>query len=139
MSRVAVFETLAEHPGLNSLGISQDRIFPNYTMEERPVPTGPFIILRWGNQADMKFQTTKNVVYLNVWVHIPWNVTDDFSIIDNMLDNVDMALKPMWDVPGADGYTVTCVRVMGRGPDIKDAGFETITKNAAYEVLSRNT
>ena len=139
MSREAVYETLANSAGLNSLGIQGNRLFPNWSLEERPVPEGPFIILRWGAMDDTRWQTVKEPVRLTIWIHIPVEVSDDFSILDNILDACDKSLRKMWDVVGADGYTVSQVRVGGRSGDIKDNGFQTITKSGTYQVLARIT
>lgn len=139
MSREAVYETLAESIGLNSLGLDRNRIFPNWSLEERPIPTGPFIILRWGTMNDTRWQTVKEPVSLMIWVHYPVEVTDDFSLLDHILDACDEPLREMWDVVGADGYTVSQVRIGARSGDFKDAGFQTITKSGTYRVLARIT
>lgn len=137
MSRVAVFETLATSPELAEFGITRERIFPNWSREERPVPTGPWIILRWGGISNTLWQTVKEPQRLMIWVHIPIEITNDFSLVENILDACDTTLARMWDVEGEDGYTVTGVRIGGRSNDFKDNGFQSITKNGSYEVLYR--
>lgn len=135
--RAAVYETLCNSRGLNSLGITRYRIFPNYSKEERPIPTGPFLILRWGPTPDTRWQRVKEPALLTIWAHCPIEITDDFSSVERCLDACDNALRRMWDIPGDDGYTVSQVRVGGRSGDIRDTGFETITINANYQVLAR--
>jgi len=88
---------------------------------------------------DTRWQTVKEPVRLYISAHMPIEVMDDFSYIDHILDACDSALRPMWDIVGEDGYTVSQIRVCGRSADVKDQGFQTITKNAAYQVLSRRT
>ena len=139
MSRAAVFEAITSNEDLNALGITQDSVFHNYTLEERPISSGPFMILRWGEIDSPPFRGVKSPVRLTLWTHWPLEETNDFSKIDKIIDICDHVLGEMVDDSGVDGYTVTCVRPTGRSSDLKDDGFQTITKNAGYEVLSRKT
>lgn len=139
MSRTAVFEALIGDEDLNDLGIDEDSVFHNYTLEERPVSHGPFMILRWGDSDRSPFIGVKSPVRLTIWVHYPIEETNDFSKIDRLFDLCDVTLEKMNGEIGIDGYTVTCVRSTGRSGDLKDDGFQTISKNASYEVLSRKT
>ena len=137
VSRVAVFNALTTNEALNTLGIDLDSVFHNYTLEERPIKAGPFVILRWGEMDRPPFKGVKSFVRLTLWVHWPLEETNDFSKIDNLLDICDEVLENMNGESGIDGYTITCVRSTGRSGDLKDDGFQTISKNASYEVLFR--
>lgn len=139
MSRTAVFDALVNDQTLNSLGINENSVWQNYTLEERPIRKGPFIILRWGDSDRPQFGNVKNPVRLVIWCHYPIEETNDFTHIDNLLDACDGALSSLEDVAGVDGYAVTCVRATGRSGDLKDDGFQTISKNAGYEVLARKS
>jgi hypothetical protein len=139
MSRAAVFEALVNDSVLNGLGINENSVFHNYSLEERPIAFGPFIILRWGDTDRPPWAGVKAPVRLVLWAHLPLEVTTDFSRLEKILDACDNALKSVEDVSGSDGYTVTCVRATGRSGDFKDDGFQTISKNSGYEVLSRTT
>lgn len=137
MSRVVVFEAIASNEELNSLGIQESSIFHNYSLEERPITGGPFIILRWGEMDRPPFPEVKSPVRLTLWAHWPLEETNDFTRIDRLIDICDEALESIVDTSGSDGYTVTCVRSLGRSGDFKDDGFQTISKNSSYEVLAR--
>jgi hypothetical protein len=145
MSRQVIFDALASDPVLNTMGLNEDTIFHNYSTEERPVSTGAFAILRWGEQDRPPFtdaglpvgDQVKAPVLLFIWVHWPIELTNDFTKLDKMLDQIDNVLFAVEDVHGNDGYAVTLVRIMGRSADLIDDGFNTITKNASYEVLAR--
>jgi hypothetical protein len=139
MSRAAIFDLLVANEDLNSIGIDEDSVFHNYSLEERPIQSGPFLILRWGEVDRPPFFGVKSPVRLTLWIHWPLEETNDFSKIDKAIDICDEILSDMSNSSGIDGYTVTCVRPTGRSGDMKDDGFQTITKNAGYEVLSRKT
>lgn len=144
MSRSAVFSAITSNASLNAVGIDEDSVFHNYSLEQRPVPTGPFMILRWESQDAPAFRDddlgdVKSPVRLIIWTHFPLEETNDFSRIDEVMDLCDSSLRSVKDVAGVDGYTVTCIRATGRSGDFKDDGFQTITKNSGYEVLSRRT
>lgn len=139
MSRAAIYDTLINNEELNSIGIDSTSVFQNYTLEERPIDTGPFIILRWGEIDRPPFNGAKSPVRLTLWMHWPLEETNDFSRIDKAFDICDSILIDLNSVAGVDGYTVTNVRSTGRSGDLKDDGFQTITKNAGYEVLSRRS
>lgn len=139
MSRVAVFNAITSNEELNDVGIDDTSVFHNYTLEERPIQTGPFMILRWGEVDRPPFPGVQSPMRLTLWAHWPLEETNDFSKIDNLLDICDTTLSEMNGESGFDGYTVTNVRATGRSGDLKDDGFQTITKNASYEVLYRKT
>lgn len=139
MSRVVVFEALTSNTDLNSVGIDEDSIFHNYSLEERPITGGPFIILRWGEMDRPPFPNVKSPVRLTLWAHWPLEETNDFTRVDHIIDTCDKVLESVSNVSGTDGYTVTCIRSLGRSGDFKDDGFQTITKNSSYEVLARES
>lgn len=144
MSRAAIYDALTTDHALSHLGINDDTVFANYSLDEPPLDTGPFLILRWENQdSPVFFDPSKNVVpntrNLTVWAHYPMSLSTDFNKLDAILDSVDAVLSKMEQVKGLDGETVTSVRVFGRSSDFKDEAFQTISRNALYQVLSRKS
>jgi hypothetical protein len=139
MSRAAIYESIVGNENLNVIGIDEHSVFHNYTLEERPIDSGPFMILRWGEVDRPPFNGAKSPVRLTIWMHWPLEETNDFSKIDKAFDICDDIFIDLNNVAGVDGYTVTSVRSTGRSGDLKDDGFQTITKNAGYEVLSRRS
>lgn len=141
--RDSVYRALVDDSNLNSLGIASGTVFPNYSMDQRPVEGGAFIILRWEDQPFLGTGTMrgrrrgKGGRNITIWVHIPKSESSDFTKIDAIHDRVEEVLTSMEHSPGTDGYTVTCIEATGRGGDLRDDGFDTITRNAGYRVLSR--
>lgn len=139
MSRAAIFQALAHDSALNLLGITEDSIFPNYSLDERPVNDGPFLILRWGAGNGRFWDSVKSPRGLNVWAHYPVEVTTDHVEVDKVLNRVDSVLLSLEQVSGEDGETLTSVRSTGSSPDMKDEGFQTISRYNSYDILSRNS
>jgi hypothetical protein len=75
---------------------------------------------------------------LTVWIHIPWDETREYDLIDTILNRVDEILTAMEHVVGLDGYTVTVANPAGRSGNLADEGFKTITRNAVFGVLYRH-
>ena len=138
MSRVAFQQCLVADPILNAMGLNDNTIFHNWSSEERPSNTTPFLILRWGTQDRPKFSgEVKSAVNLTIWVHWPHELTNDFTKLEKILDQIDNVVKDIRDVPGSDGYTISFVEIGGRSGDYVDDGFNTIAKTGDYEVYSR--
>lgn len=150
MSRAAFFDALAENTYLNSLGIQDDTsdngkptILHNYSSEERPSDSGPFIILRWNGRArpfnqdpDVLTESPDNVT---LWVHWPKELSTDYNDLNKILDQVDDISRGLRDRAGNDGRTLSFVQIGDRSGDFLDDGFQTISKNAAYEIHSRRS
>lgn len=137
MSRAVVYKTLAEDPQLNAMGVAG--IFPNYSLDGSPSRKKPFIIIRWEENTNRKFSRSRAPRIMNVHAHCPVEYSTDFGRIDRILERVKQILPPLEHVAGEDGYTLTSVQWTGDGSDFKDPGYETITRNASYEVLYRRT
>lgn len=137
MSREAIFNALASDSVLNGFGITEDSIFHNYSIEERPIQAGPWLNLRWGSQDRPPFEEVKAAELLDIWVNWPMELTNDFTKLIKILDQIDNILGDLRDAAGSDGYTVSFVRILGRSSDMNDPGFNTIAKTGSYEVYSR--
>lgn len=146
MTAQAVFDTLAGDSYLAGLGITEDRIFEIQSIDERPVHSGPFMVFKWEESVvyTSAYTASLNGIdrsprTLQVWIHIPWDESREFNLIDTILNRVDVLLDGMEHVAGPDGYTVTLARKSGRSGNLRDEGFKTITRNAIYGVLYRET
>lgn len=142
MSRAAIYSAISSDDALNDLGIDEDSLFTNYSMDEKPLESGPFVILRWEDQkppvfSDVDQPITKSARTLTVWAHYPVESSTDFTRVDAILNRIDEVLRVLEQVSGDDGEIVTLVTVFGRSGDLHDEAFKTISRNARYEVLSR--
>lgn len=137
MSRAAVYKALYQDTGLNALGLTRDEIFVNYSMEETPGSRDKrFLILRWEEQR-FSPALSRGPHRLTVWAHCPIQLGTDFTELDKILARVKVVLTSMEQVAGTDGQIVTAIRATGAGGDLRDNGYNTITKNSAFEVLFR--
>jgi hypothetical protein len=145
MSRVGILQALRNYAPLTAL-VPANNIYPNYSRDEPPSKTAPFIIIKW--QESMNFTQTYTGMsngldraprVLLVQAHIPKEKSTSFSRIDKILDRIDEALLPLEQVADGKGKTITCVRKAGRGSDLFDEGYNTITRQATYGVLTHDT
>lgn len=149
MSRDAIYQAIINDEDLNELGIDATTVFPNYALDQRPTDNGIFLILRWESQPYVGASTLggfgsgtgmgRGARDLTVWAHLSREESSDFTRLDAVLDRLDIILVDMEHVSGSDGYTLTCVRPTGRSSDLRDDGFDTITRNAGYKILARRT
>ena len=141
MSRAAFYDSLVADPTLGGDGLGEDTICQNYSNDERPNNTGPFIILQWGITAAPIWQSEaeRGPEQLTVWVHWPKELTVDYTKLNKILDQIDDVARDLRDVAGSDDYTLSFVTIGDRSGDLLDDGFNTITKNAAYQIYSRKS
>jgi hypothetical protein len=133
-ARFAVFTLLTTDPELNDMGIDADHCWPAHALDNPP-RTGPFLVLRW-EETTTEFNTFGAREVLTVWAHCPKEISNDFVPLLMMLKRVMFLLLSAEHVVGEDGV-LTKVDYQGMSPDLRDEGFSTITKNAAFRVLSR--
>ena len=138
MSRTAVYQALVSDSDLNDMGIGENQVFTNYSMDASPSRHERFLILRW-EESRFTPVMRKGPQRVTVWAHSPVQFSSDFVELEKILDRVKEVLTAMEHVDGGDGYTVTHVDFTGSGGDLRDNGYETITKNSAFEVLFRTT
>lgn len=136
MSRRAVYQALVSDSVLNSLGINGSNVFSNYSKDTVPIPRSPFVILRW-QERPVRFASVLGPQIVTLWAHFPQEDTTDFSNLDAVLRRSVLVLQALEDVDGGDGDWLTCVRFTGESGDFNDPGYNTITKNAGFEVLYR--
>lgn len=141
MSRASVYQSLIADTELNSLGLNDDTIVVNYNNDERPSDTGVFAVLRWGRLGAPLFGSNVRAPEdLSIWVHMARETgSEDYGVLIDALDQFDATLSSLRDVAGADGYTLSFVRIGDRSGDLVDDGFNTITKYGNYQVFSRKS
>lgn len=146
MSRALIEQLLTTDAELNAMGINSDTVFNQHDIDERPFDDRRFIVLRWEEATNFSQSYTgmRNGInraprMLTIWVHSYSKWSTDFEAIDSILDRIDDIFDSVIGQPGSDGYTVTVIRNSGRSGDLKDDGWQTVTRNGAYAVLYRRT
>lgn len=144
MMPIAVWESLAGDPTLNSLGITGDRIFEMQSIAEDERPNADTYFLVVDFQESTLFSQTyaglangipKAPRVMEIAVHISWDKTREFNVINRILNAVDAVLLPFEHVTGSDGIRVTTIRPAGRGRNTLDPGWKTTTRHATYGIL----
>ena len=135
MSRVIVFDRLVADPELQNMGINGDRIFPTHSIDGTPA-NGLFLILRWEEQS-IRLRSeddARGPVILTVWAHRKRAESSDFSDLKDALKRVKTIVLSLYDVREGN-ERLTSVRYSGASGDLLDGGYDTITRNMAFEVL----
>lgn len=133
-ARAAVFELLTSDPGLNSYGINTDTVWPNHAVDSPPRDTY-FMVLRW--ETAIRRSGMRGINNLSVWVHRAKNNGVDLVELSDILRLASSILENTIHRQGADGYILTQARWLGEGSDAYDGGYDTITRNASFEINSR--
>lgn len=135
-ARAAVYSLLATDGELQSLGVAYGNIWPGQTLDTAP-RNSRFLVLRW-EEVSVVFRgdIVAEREVLTIWAHCPREISTDFAPLDAILNRATEILASAVHVTGDDG-TITCVDYNGKSPDLNDEGYKTITKNAAYTVVSR--
>lgn len=128
--RSIVHNALANDPVLQDLGVT---VMPNFGFDDPP--RSPFIVLRWGNDG-IRGGVRRGPRTLEVWANIPTSISRDFDDVEAILKRVREVLEPIEQMSDF-GEHVTCITYTGTGPDVEDPGYNTITRNAGFEILAR--
>lgn len=135
MARAAVYSALKNQHTLQAMNV---KVLPNYSSDTPPSTKYPFLILRWEETA-LRAGVRRGPTILTIWAHCPRSHSTDYSLLDAILSVVEYTLVHLEQEEGNDGQTVTTIIATGRGGDLFDPGFDTITKNSAFEVLHHAT
>jgi hypothetical protein len=142
MSRGAVMSLLRGDAQLAELGGTGFIVVPEYEADQRPNGAGAFLVVCWRTVDFVQAIQDNGPKYFDVYAHIPVAVSTDFGRLDALLDRCDDIFRAVEDGPpvdGGDGWQLEQVGFAGRGIDVDDEGYETITKPANYYALSSKT
>lgn len=128
--RAVVYNLLAEDQELSEMGVE---VMPNFGFDNPP--RTPFIVLRWGNQG-MRRAVRRGPRILEVWAHVPTSISRDYDDVDRIIERARAILESVEQMDDY-GEHVTCITYSGTGPDLEDTGYNTITRNAGFEILAR--
>lgn len=144
MMPMAIFEAITQDNTLSTLGINEDRVYEmqSINQDETPDANTHFVVIDMQEStvfsqtyAGMGNGITKAPRVMDIAVHISWDISRDYQPIDHILNQIDRVLCPIEHVTGSDGIRVTCIAKSGRGRNLQDDGWRTITRHATYSVL----
>jgi hypothetical protein len=95
---------------------------------------GHFIVLRWGEEEPAFGRVGHE--NLDIWCHIPRQVSTDHSSLVAILSRVSEVLLAAINVAGEDGV-LSQVHYQGMSRDFNDEVLKTISKNVAVRVVSQ--
>lgn len=92
-----------------------------------------FIIIRWGQDGIPAYKG-KATNTVTIWFH---SKDQDYGPIDKAIELVKEMLADVVHLDGDDGWTMVLTEWAGDSADLIDDGFNTITRNSGYTVVSR--
>lgn len=91
-----------------------------------------FLVIRW--QPSTWIFKGKATDRFTVWAH---DVEHDYGRIQDVLERVKTILDGAFHVAGDDGWVLTQADWRGEGPDLTDQGYNTRTRYADFQAVSR--
>lgn len=128
--RAAVYHALSTSEKLAEAGCSD--VMPNFGFDNPP--RKPFLILKFGTN-NVRSGGIRGPRTFDIWAHVPVSVSRDFDDVDAILEAAISELTSMVQYEYG-GERVTCIRYTGSGSDQEDTGYNTITRNAGFEILA---
>lgn len=133
-ARAAIYDLLSNDAVLSSTwNINEEVVFPNGELDVAPRDRY-FLVIRWGEET-IAFGTTGTEV-LTIWAHCPRAMATDYVALTSILMRITDMLLSSIHVAGEDGI-LTTVRYNGMSADFNDETLHTMSKNAAFTVVSR--
>lgn len=129
MSRDALYE-LVSVIAVNQLNMPAGAVYAANAVDN---PTQrPFVVIRWEGNA----KAFKNVGQqtVSIWVH---DNLGDYARINSAIDALREQLPEYVHISGTDGHTITCIEWQGDSGELYDDGYQTVTRNSSFRVVSR--
>lgn len=127
-ARAAVQALLEGDAGLQSLGVGA--VYPADSVDTPQEEC--FLVIRW--QPSTWAFPGKATDAFTVWAH---DRQHDYGRIQDVLRRVKEIFDGVYHVHGADGWTLTQADWRGEGPDVTDQGYDTRTRYADFQAVSR--
>jgi len=136
VSRTYIYSLLREDAGssdqdsLGSLGLHPDDIYAAEAADDIKIDRFPFMVMRWGNISKGIGPSRRQL--LDVWVH---DRERDYQRIDNLLKRVESVFSSVVASDAKEGW-ITQIDWQGSSPDLRDDGYDTITRNSTFMVIA---
>jgi hypothetical protein len=132
MSRAGVFALLSTDNALHLLGFSVVNFFGGNSADD---PPKPFVVVRWEAMETPGFpQRMTGPQIVTVWFH---DRDRAYERIDAAIDRTKAILSVQTHYVGTDGYTITQCDWSGDSAELWDDGYQTVTRNTSFRVISR--
>lgn len=112
---------------LQTLGLLSASIYAAEAADD--ITAWPFLTLRWGNIAKGVGPSKRQ--YLDVWAH---DRNKDYVRIDNILLRVEKLFSAV-GASNADEGWITQIDWQSGSPDLRDDGYDTVTRNSTFLVI----
>jgi hypothetical protein len=136
MGRAAIFEMLTTNQDLIDEGISEDLVWPMFSLDASPRSEGNWLILRWGAE-NSRFGKPGGKRNLDVWAYQPRQLGVDYAQIDRLLGIVTGIMTSTVHFEATDGSVFVTADFLGYSPDSEDPGWDAIARSAQFAVLLR--
>lgn len=115
-------------PGtLGYLGLSAEALFAAESADD--VTLFPFLTHRWGPVTKGVGNSVRQSV--DIWVH---DRDRDYVRIDAILKRVKAILTSVESITATEGH-ISQIDYEGSSPDLRDDGYDTITRNSTFTVI----
>lgn len=129
MSARAALQTLLEADQvLLDLGVGA--VYPTNSVDTPAEDL--FLIIRW--DPSTKVFGTTGTDRFSIWAH---DRQRDYGRIAEVLERLKNLVPAQVHLRGADGWVLTTADWLGEGPDLYDPGYETLTRYADFQGVSR--
>lgn len=115
---------------LGSMGLTPERVCAAESADDIKVSGFPFVTHRWGPITKGVGGSVRQSV--DIWAY---DRNHDYTRIDNILLRVKSLLAAVTAVRAMEGY-VTQIDYEGSSPDLRDDGYEAITRNSSFTVIA---
>ena len=131
--RAVIRQAILADSALQALGIADGNHVLSGDVDSFAVR--PFINLKWGTTNPAPFGGSAQQTTLVAWVHDDPN---DYERIDSILRRLRVLLPSLLGLQDVTDY-VSQVAWTGDGPDLKDDGHRTITRQGNYTLNGSTT
>ncbi len=136
MGRAAVYDLLRTSEDLIEEGISDQTLWPMFSLDISPRTQNLFVVLRWGAEQS-RFGTAGGKRNLDVWAYQPRQFGVDYAKIDRVLSIVVRVMTDTVHYEGSDGSLLVTSDFLGFSPDAVDPGWDAVGRSAQFSVLCR--
>lgn len=112
---------------LKTLGLLPGSIYAAEAADN--ITAWPFLTTRWGNIAKGIGPSKRQ--YLDVWAH---DRNRDYVRIDDILLRIEKLFNTVGSANPAEGW-ITQIDWQGSSPDLRDDGYDTVTRNSTFLVI----